>query len=168
MTVQRKAPTRNTVRRELAEAINRAHLSRLAADRDSLAHAVRAGELLQQAKGQLRHGEWAEWVAEHCRFTTRTAQLYMQVYRYVQANAHAISHLTYSEVVALVRRPMVEEPPPYSLVPPPRIVLGFERQGDREQFYDLVRACGGLVSDPLPTLVSALERMAGARQEAAA
>jgi len=36
-------------------------------------HAVRAGELLWQAKRKAVHGQWLEWIAESCEFSERTA-----------------------------------------------------------------------------------------------
>jgi hypothetical protein len=37
-------------------------------------HAVRAGELLWQAKRKAGHGQWLEWIAENCEFSERTAR----------------------------------------------------------------------------------------------
>jgi hypothetical protein len=42
-------------------------------------HAVRAGELLWQAKRKAGHGRWLEWIAENCEFSERTAQIYMKL-----------------------------------------------------------------------------------------
>lgn len=41
--------------------------------------AVRAGELLMQAKAAVPHGEWGQWLAEHCTIAPRTAQAYMRL-----------------------------------------------------------------------------------------
>jgi predicted transcriptional regulator len=43
---------------KLAEEINAEHRACEAALRSGLRHAVRAGELLTEAKGQVKHGEW--------------------------------------------------------------------------------------------------------------
>jgi hypothetical protein len=37
-------------------------------------HAVRAGELLWQAKRKAGHGQWLEWIAENCEFSERTGR----------------------------------------------------------------------------------------------
>ena len=37
-------------------------------------HAVKAGELLWEAKRKTGHGRWLEWIAENCEFSDRTAQ----------------------------------------------------------------------------------------------
>jgi hypothetical protein len=42
-------------------------------------HAVKAGELLWEAKRKAGHGQWLEWIAENCEFSERTAQLYMKL-----------------------------------------------------------------------------------------
>jgi hypothetical protein len=44
-------------------------------------HAVAAGRLLIEAKAQLKHGRWREWLRDNCPATERTAQAYMQVAR---------------------------------------------------------------------------------------
>jgi Protein of unknown function (DUF3102) len=46
---------------------------------DSVRHAIAAGELLIEAKGQLKHGQWLPWLRDHCTISERTAQLYMRV-----------------------------------------------------------------------------------------
>lgn len=59
--------------------INEAHqLARECAE-TAIKHAIRCGELLQQQKDALRHGEFLPWVEAHCEFSPRTAQRYMQV-----------------------------------------------------------------------------------------
>jgi hypothetical protein len=42
-------------------------------------HAIKAGELLWEAKRQAGHGGWLEWIATNCEFSERTAQLYMKL-----------------------------------------------------------------------------------------
>jgi hypothetical protein len=42
-------------------------------------HAIKAGELLWEAKRKAGHGRWLEWMAENCEFSERTAQLYMKL-----------------------------------------------------------------------------------------
>lgn len=74
----------------LAGAINREHALSLQAFRDGLNHAIAAGQLLCQAKGQLKHGEWLPWLGEHCpEISRRLAQKYMQV----AAKAPHVAHL---------------------------------------------------------------------------
>ena len=57
--------------------------------RDTLAHAIRAGTLLIEAKAQVKHGEWIPWLGENFDGTVRCAQRYMRL----AANANDVSHL---------------------------------------------------------------------------
>jgi Protein of unknown function (DUF3102) len=63
----------------LATEIMAEHTAAIGASRLALDHARRAGELLLQAKAQLRHGEWLPWLAANCDLTVRNAQVYMQI-----------------------------------------------------------------------------------------
>jgi len=47
----------------------------------ALWHAQRAGELLIRVKETLAHGSFIYWIESNCAFSTRTAQLYMNLYR---------------------------------------------------------------------------------------
>ena len=42
-------------------------------------HAMAAGDLLIEAKAQLKHGQWLPWLAKHCVISERTAQLYVKL-----------------------------------------------------------------------------------------
>lgn len=66
---------------ELAAKINTEHEAASTAIRASLEHGRRAGELLLEAKSQVRHGEWAKWLAEHFQGSGRTARAYLQIAR---------------------------------------------------------------------------------------
>jgi hypothetical protein len=66
---------------DLITAINAEHRHVLAAIASGTAHAIKAGELLTQAKQSLVHGEWEDWVKDNLDFSARTARLYMQLYR---------------------------------------------------------------------------------------
>jgi hypothetical protein len=45
----------------------------------SALHAVKAGELLWEAKRKAGYGQWLEWIAQNCEFSERTAQIYMKL-----------------------------------------------------------------------------------------
>jgi hypothetical protein len=47
--------------------------------RCAVGHAIRAGRLLRQVKGQLRHGEWLPWLATNVPFSQQTASAYMRI-----------------------------------------------------------------------------------------
>lgn len=65
----------------LASEINEEHRRCEEALRSGLAHALRAGELLEEAKRHVNHGEWGAWLAENFEGSERTAQAYMKVRR---------------------------------------------------------------------------------------
>ena len=63
---------------DLAGRIKREHEAVSVALKDSVRHAIAAGELLLEAKKQVPHGGWLPWLADHCTMAERTAQLYMR------------------------------------------------------------------------------------------
>jgi hypothetical protein len=91
----------------LAVGIVAEHRAALSASRSALHHAKRAGELLLEAKTQVRHGEWMQWLGANCDLTIRVAQIYMQIARgwpdiETVLNAYPNTHLTITEARALV------------------------------------------------------------------
>ncbi len=64
---------------DLAARIRAEHEAVSAALKESVRHAIAAGELLIEAKGRLSHGQWLPWLQDHCTISERTAQLYMRV-----------------------------------------------------------------------------------------
>jgi uncharacterized protein (DUF2235 family) len=57
------------------------HDAHLSAVRTSIEHAIKAGALLEEAKGLLKHGQWLPWLSDHCGLSDRTAQRYMRLAR---------------------------------------------------------------------------------------
>src|SRR5262249_24189032 len=43
-----------------------------------ISRAIKAGELLKEAKAKLPHGEWLSWLKKQCELSQRTAQRYMK------------------------------------------------------------------------------------------
>jgi hypothetical protein len=64
----------------LAAAIRAEHEAARATARSAVEHALKAGELLLEAKSALSHGEWLPWLREHCSPSERQAQKYMLVF----------------------------------------------------------------------------------------
>ena len=64
---------------DLAARILTEHRAVSTALKESVRHAIAAGELLIEAKNQVPHGGWLPWLQEHCTMSERTAQLYMRV-----------------------------------------------------------------------------------------
>jgi hypothetical protein len=64
---------------DLAARIRTEHTAVGTALKESLEHAMAAGDLLIDAKGKVAHGEWLPWLRDRCQMSERTAQLYMRV-----------------------------------------------------------------------------------------
>ena len=62
----------------LAAEINAEHDAATGAFKKGCEHALRAGELLLEAKEQVKHGEWLPWLKANCHISQRSAQLYMK------------------------------------------------------------------------------------------
>jgi hypothetical protein len=63
---------------DLAARIQAEHLAVSAALKESVRHAIAAGELLIEAKAKVPHGQWLPWLESHCSISERTAQLSMR------------------------------------------------------------------------------------------
>lgn len=91
---------------DLAARIRTEHAATAEALRESVRHAIAAGELLIEAKAQLQHGQWLPWLRDHCAISERTAQLYMRVAKNraeIEAQIrNDVADLTLSEAVALL------------------------------------------------------------------
>lgn len=94
----------------LADQINAEHEAAVSKAREALEHARRAGELLLKAKEKVDHGEWLAWVRENCRFSVRTAQVYMRIAENWPrlANAQASAHLSLEDALKLLAEPRAE------------------------------------------------------------
>lgn len=71
--------TRSNSLTNLAVRIVAEHQAVSTALKDSVRHAITAGELLIEAKAQVPRGQWLPWLRDHCTLSERTAQLYMRV-----------------------------------------------------------------------------------------
>jgi hypothetical protein len=113
---------------DLATRINAAHEEVKKALWRGAEHAIEAGRLLLQAKATVRHGNWIEWVGANCRFSERTAQLYMRLAQdapSLEAKTQRIADLTVTDAIKLLeplkapdepkstlnRRPVVKKNP---------------------------------------------------------
>lgn len=67
----------NAVR--LAERINALHHEVVEYETQAVLKARAAGELLLEAKSNVKHGEWLNWLAEHANFSQKTAWQYMRI-----------------------------------------------------------------------------------------
>jgi hypothetical protein len=105
---------------ELADQINREHAAVEAGLRASLHHAVLVGQLLIEAKRQIEHGNWGQWVGANCHFSEKTAQNYMRVARSLpalQAKSATVADLSLRDALALLAVP-TSFPKPLEVSPP--------------------------------------------------
>jgi hypothetical protein len=93
---------------DLAARIRSYHEATVAALKASVQHAMNAGDLLIEAKAQLKHGQWLPWLDENCAMSQRTAQLYIKLAKHrdviekAAANPqHPVTDLTLNEAAAL-------------------------------------------------------------------
>jgi hypothetical protein len=91
---------------DLAARIRGEHEAVSVALKESVRHAIAAGELLVEAKGQLDHGRWLPWLRDHCAISERTAQLYMRVAKnrneIENQMRNGVADLSLNEAVALL------------------------------------------------------------------
>jgi hypothetical protein len=91
---------------DLAARIRAEHEAVSKALKESVRHAIAAGELLVEAKGQLGHGRWLPWLRDHCTISERTAQLYMRVAKnraeIENQMRNGVADLSLNEVAALL------------------------------------------------------------------
>ena len=65
---------------ELAARINEAYEAVASAQKGTLEYAIKTGELLQEAKNKIKHGEWSKWLKLNCpNISARTARDYMKL-----------------------------------------------------------------------------------------
>jgi hypothetical protein len=65
---------------ELAVRINEAYEALASAQKGTLEYAIKAGELLQEAKKKVEHGGWSKWLERNCpNIPARTATDYMKL-----------------------------------------------------------------------------------------
>lgn len=65
----------------LANGIRQKHQAALDAAANAVTLAREAGELLIEAKAQVEHGQWSDWLKANVQFSERTAQGYMRLAR---------------------------------------------------------------------------------------
>lgn len=147
---------------DLAAAIRREHLSAQQALKMSLTHAIRAGELLAEAKRQLGHGRWLPWLATKAKIPPRTAQIYLKLFRAYgddpKCAARRFSSLR--DALRLLVRAVPEDDDQCAgedvFLPPP--IRPVSHPGDLWSLGDHRLLCGD-ATDPL-----AVARLLGARE----
>jgi len=84
------------------------HLSELAAQvrkhsRSSTASIIAIGKALIEAKGQLDHGQFCEWVSRECYFNIRSAQNYLRAAEFAAREGEIVSLLNPATLYRLAR-----------------------------------------------------------------
>jgi Protein of unknown function (DUF3102) len=126
---------------DLISRINAAHEEVKKALWRGAEQAIEAGRLLLQAKNTVHHGNWLEWVGANCRFSERTAQLYMRLAEeapQLESKTQRIADLTVTGAIKLLEPLKVPEEPE------PRISSG--RRVRRNPVADAIK------NDPLAIL----------------
>jgi hypothetical protein len=70
---------------QLAATINEAHLDVQRHFTAVVRRAIDAGIALHDAKELVPHGAWSDWTKANCKFSERTAQLYMEMAKHLRA-----------------------------------------------------------------------------------
>jgi hypothetical protein len=119
---------------DLAARIKNEHQAVSAALTESVGHAIAAGELLIEAKDQVKHGEWLPWLSDHCTMSERTAQLYMRCAKNRTAIEeqirNGVADLSLNEAAALLM-----------LTSDVRKVFNFAREMEHLSSDELVERC---------------------------
>ena len=132
---------------DLAARINAEHEEVKKALRNAADHAMKTGKLLLQMKATIPHGGWLEWVGANCRFSDRTAQVYMWLadnWALLAANTQNIADLTLIDAIKLLEQLKSPEEKPAKL-------------GNRRPKTKTNPVADAIKSDPLAILQRAWE-----------
>ncbi len=92
----------------LADRANAAHREAEGMAYAALEHARQAGKALLEAKEQVSHGEWGDWLRDHFEGSIRSAQQYMRVasnWPELETKYAAAAHLNLRQAVKLLEKP---------------------------------------------------------------
>jgi hypothetical protein len=107
---------------DLAARIRIEHEGARAAVRRGIQHAMAAGDLLIEAKAQLKHGQWLPWLRDHCSMPDRTARLYMRLAKgrgVLEAENGNVADLSLRGALDLLAPSDADDDPdPYEGLPP--------------------------------------------------
>jgi len=102
----------------LVAQINAEHGKAIDAANTAIGHAVKIGEMLTEAKGLVKHGEWLTWVTGNLSFGDRQARKYMQIFDgkdAIEANRTCNADLTIDSALKLLAPPTPEPLLPFDL-----------------------------------------------------
>ncbi len=103
----------------LADQINHAHIQAVSHATKAIDYAAKAGGLLIEAKSQVKHGEWSDWLAANCEVSERQAQRYMRVTKALEdpAKASRVSDLSLRGAMEALNKPRETKEPKLSQNP---------------------------------------------------
>lgn len=117
----------------LPAAIRVEHQAAQAAAGEAVRHAIRAGELLLQARAALPHGEFGAWLEASVEFSARTAQGYMRLAELDEQKRNAVADLSLRSALRTLAVPRANPPPhapdamptvAWERLPAPHVSLG--------------------------------------------
>lgn len=88
---------------------------------------VEIGKRLLEAKEQLPHGQWEDWLEKSVEFTPRTARNFMKIASEFDSNRKPVSDLPYTKLLALIQLPPEERE---EFIAEPHLVNGQEKTVD--------------------------------------
>src|SRR6516162_156353 len=88
---------------DLAARIKAEHLEAERSLQVSVEYAIRAGELLLEAKRKAGHGNWVQWLEQNISFSDRLAQAYMRLARLPLEKRNAVADLPLREALSAIR-----------------------------------------------------------------
>lgn len=97
-----------------SDQINEAHRIARKNAETAVNYAIRCGQLLEQAKDELPHGRFENWVQQHCEFSPRTARLYMQA---AKQNGNALPFSSLRQFLGIESPPKAKPDTPKGAVP---------------------------------------------------
>jgi hypothetical protein len=93
---------------DLAARIRAEHEGVRSAIKRGIEHALKAGELLIEAKKRLdQHGQWMPWLRDHCAMSYRTAALYMRLAKNretIEAQIATVANLSLNDAAVLLAK----------------------------------------------------------------
>lgn len=125
----------------IADRINDAVFNAESAARSAMQYAMEAGELLNQAKQKVGHGEWLGWLGSNIKLAPRTCQAYMRLAAKVRLlpaeDAQRVTDLPVREAIhAITTNPTA---------PPPNHRVSIASSAERHSVTSNLRDAGNVL-----------------------
>jgi hypothetical protein len=92
----------NVVGRDLVQTIEVEHDAAQASARNAVAHAIRCGELLIEAKAAIPHGAFGAWLAANVSLSHDLVNKYMRIASLSEKNQNAVMNLSLRKALARI------------------------------------------------------------------